>query len=270
MSDETSDAIVLDRVTAGYAARDVFTDLSLAVRRGEFLGVLGPNGCGKTTLLRVLSGPLAPRAGRATVLGRDAATTRPRELSRHVAVLPQDTAPLFAMAVLEVVLLGRHPWRGAFSFEDEHDLALARAALEEVAAGALADRDFATLSGGERQRVLLARALCQGGEVLLCDEPTAHLDLSHQAAAFRLLRDLRRTGRTVVAVTHDVDLATRACDRLALFGPSGLVAVGTPVEVVTPARLQAAFGGTVTVLWDPNGLPVVVRELEDEGKGGRS
>src|SRR5258708_2590326 len=186
-------------------------------------GVLGPNGCGKTTLLRVASGVLRANSGRALLLGEDVAAKTPREWARRVSVLPQDTAPVFAMAALEVVLLGRYPWHPAFAFESADDVAAARAALSEVDAADLADRDFATLSGGERQRVLMARALCQGGEVLLCDEPTAHLDLKHQTSTFRLLRGLAAKGRSVVVVTHDVQLAAQACDRIALFGPAGLV-----------------------------------------------
>jgi iron complex transport system ATP-binding protein len=182
--------------------------------------------------------------------------------------VPQDTAPVFAMAALEVALLGRHPWHAAFAFESDEDVAAARAALAEVDAVYLADRDFATLSGGERQRVLLARALCQGGEALLCDEPTAHLDMKHQTSTFRLLRGLAAKGRTVVVVTHDVQLAAQACDRVVLFGPTGCVAVGAPGEVVTRENLAAAFGIDAEVHRDAAGRTLVVRRLDlAEGQG---
>ena len=256
-------AVSLEAVRAGYGAIDVLSDLTLAVERGELFGVLGPNGCGKTTLLRLVSGVLRPRAGRVTAAGADVASAAPRETARRVAVVPQETAPVFAMAALEVVLLGRQPWHPAFAFESDEDIASARAALAEVDAAALADREFATLSGGERQRVLLARALCQGGDVLLCDEPTAHLDLRHQAATFRLLRTLAARGRTVVVVTHDVQLAAQACDRVALFGPGGrVVAVGTPAAVLTTETLAAAFGIRAAVSRDESGRPLVVRRID--------
>lgn len=258
-----SDALRLESVSAGYEGRDVLRDLSLRVGRGELFGVLGPNGCGKTTLLRVLSGVLRARRGRVEVLGEDVSTLPPRRLARRLAVVPQETAPVFAMAALEVVLLGRQPWHPAFAFEGEDDLAAAHAALADVDAEALADRDFQTLSGGERQRVLLARALCQGGEALLCDEPTAHLDLRHQSATFRLLRDLAAKGRTVVVVTHDVQLAAQACDRVALFGPAGLLACDAPAAAITETRLEAAFGIRAAVHHDPEGRPLVVRRLHD-------
>jgi iron complex transport system ATP-binding protein len=261
-------AIAFDAVSAGYGPRDVLSSLTLSFGRGELCGVLGPNGCGKTTLLRLVSGALRPRAGRVELFGADVGRAAPRDVARRVAVVPQETAPVFAMAALEVVLIGRHPWHPAFAFETDADIAAARAALDEVDAAHLADRDFATLSGGERQRVLLARALCQAGEALLCDEPTAHLDLRHQTSTFRLLRALAANGRTVVVVTHDVQLAAQACDRIALFGREGLVASGTPDAVVTRENLAAAFGIETVVQRGTDGRPLVVRRL-DAAEGDR-
>jgi iron complex transport system ATP-binding protein len=263
-----TDAIAFVDVAAGYGPTNVLSGLSLSIGAGEMFGVLGPNGCGKTTMLRLVSGALRPRSGRVSLFGEDVAARSPRDLARRVAVVPQDTAPVFAMAALEVALLGRHPWHAAFAFESDEDVAAARAALAEVDAAHLEDREFATLSGGERQRVLLARALCQGGEALLCDEPTAHLDMKHQTSTFRLLRGLAAKGRTVVVVTHDVQLAAQACDRLALFGPSGLVAVGAPSDVVTRGNLAAAFGIDSEVGRDAAGRPLVARRLDPwEGNG---
>jgi iron complex transport system ATP-binding protein len=257
-----SDAIVLRGVTAGYGAREVFGGLDLTVRRGELHGVIGPNGCGKTTLIRLVSGVLRPRAGTIALEGENVAASRPREIARRVAVVPQDTAPVFAMAALEIVLLGRSVRHPAFAFETGEDVSAARSALGEVGASHLEDREFTTLSGGERQRVILARALCQGGDVLLCDEPTAHLDMKHQAATFRLLRSLAAGGRTVLVVTHDVQLAAQACDRLTILGPLGVVAAGEPGAVVTRENLAAAFGIETTVHRDAAGRPLVLRHLE--------
>lgn len=254
-------ALELVDVRAGYGPREVLRGLSLRVERGELLALVGPNGCGKTTALRVASGVLRPTSGRVLVDGEDVTRLPARAVARRVAVLPQDAGPVFGVTALEAVLLGRHPWHPAFAFETARDVAAARDALAEVQADELADRDLLTLSGGERQRVLLARALCQGGDVLLCDEPTAHLDLGHQAAAFRLLRGLAKGGRAVAVVTHDLDLGARAADRMALLGAAGLVAAGPPREVLTPQNLRTAFGIEAVVRRDDDGHPYVLRQL---------
>jgi iron complex transport system ATP-binding protein len=250
-------ALVLENVTAGYGPCDVVRGVSLAVAPGEMVGVLGPNGAGKSTLLRVATGVLPRREGRVLVAGRDAASLSPREIARHLAVLPQDAPPVFPTGVLETVLLGRFPWHAPFAFESASDVAAAEAALRDVGAAGLRDRDLASLSGGERQRVLLARALCQGGRVLLCDEPTAHLDLRHQAETFGLLARLREEGRAVVVVTHDLDLAARCCDRLLLLARGEVVALGAPEEVLTADNARTAFGVTVAVRTEGGALHVV-------------
>ena len=259
------EALRLERVSAGYSGRRVLRDLDLACASGELLGVLGANGSGKSTLLRVAAGVLRPEAGSVFVGERDMAALSRREIARQVALLPQDSGPVYPISALDVVLLGRHPWQPAFAFEGDEDVALARAALHEVDAEQLAERDLSTLSGGERQRVLLARALCQGGGVLLCDEPTSHLDMRHQSAVFRLLRAVADRGRAVIVVTHDVNLAAQACDRLAFLrtDPDGatIAAAGRPSDVVTADVLRETYAIAVAVERDEQGVPVVRRRL---------
>lgn len=258
-------ALRIDGVRAGYADRTVLRDLALECAPGELLGVLGANGCGKSTLLRVAAGVLRPQAGSVRVGSEDLADLSPREIARRVALLPQDAGPVYPISALDVVLLGRHPWQPAFAFEGDEDVHRARDALREVDAEGLAERDLSTLSGGERQRVLLARALCQGGSVLLCDEPTSHLDMRHQSAVFRLLRRVADGGRAVVVVTHDVNLAAQACDRLAFLrgteDGATTAAVGAPAEVVTAEVLHATYAIEVAVERDGAGVPVVRRRL---------
>ena len=254
--------LVLDRVSAGYGPCDVVRDVSLEVRAGEMLGILGPNGAGKSTLLRVAAGSLRPRSGRVSVDGRDVATTTPRDIARIVAVLPQETAPVFPTTVLETVLLGRFPWHATFAFESGDDVEAAESALREADALPLRDRDLGSLSGGERQRVLLARALCQGGRVLLCDEPTAHLDLRHQADVFSLLARRRDAGSAVVVVTHDLESAAQACDRLVLVAAGAIVASGRPEDVLTPNNTLAAFGVAVVARREDGTLRVAREPIE--------
>lgn len=265
LPDSTHPALHFDGVTAAYGARTVLRDVQLSVRPGEMLGVLGPNGAGKTTLLRLACGLIRPREGQVHLGGDEVSTLSRREVSRRAAALPQDAGPVFAVRAIEVVLMGRHPWRPAFAFDGKDDLEAARRALDEVDALDLAERDVMTLSGGERQRVLLARALCQAAPLLLCDEPTAHLDLRHQALTFRLLQRVRDAGRTVVVVTHDVELAAQACDRIALLGTVGVEAVGTPEQVVTPEHLGRAFGIAAAVDRAPDGGVRVARRLREPG-----
>jgi iron complex transport system ATP-binding protein len=173
---------------------------------------------------------------------------RRREVARRVAVVPQEEPGVFRFSVLQTVLMGRTPWVAGFGFESEEDLEIARESLARVEAEHLADRDATQLSGGERQRVLLARALAQGAGLLVLDEPTSHLDLRHQVTILRLLRRLRdREERTVVAISHDVNLSSRFADRLVLLGGGGVVADGPPSEVLDAETLSRAYGTRVTV-----------------------
>jgi iron complex transport system ATP-binding protein len=237
-----------ERVSFAYGPRAVLSEVSLVVAPGELVGVIGPNGGGKTTLVRLLSGVLAPRSGSVHLRGTVLTAWRRRELARRVAVVPQDPTLEFPFTALEVVLMGRAPHLPALGFPRAHDLAVARAAMDRLDVAGLEDRPLERLSGGERQRVLLARALAQEPEVLLLDEPTTHLDLRHQAGIYDVVAELRRTrGVAVVSVLHDLNLAALYCDRLVLLAGGRVVCEGPPVEVLTPAVLGAAYATDVYV-----------------------
>jgi len=256
----------LTDVSAGYGARTVVRDVSFRAGAGEIVALLGANGCGKTTLLRVAAGLIAPSGGAVRVTGDDPATLGPRETARRVAVLPQDSGPVFPLAAIECVLLGRAPWRPAFAFESEEDVAAAYEALATVGAGAYALRSIDTLSGGELQRVHVARALCQGGDVLLSDEPTAHLDLAGQAEVWRLFVRLAAEGRAIVVVTHDVNLAAQAAHTVVLLAPDSdgvttVRAAGEPRDVLTAENLSVAFGTELDIVHAPDGTPHVRRRV---------
>jgi iron complex transport system ATP-binding protein len=229
-------------------------DVSFGVLPGEFLSLVGPNGSGKTTLLRLLDRLLTPAAGRVTFRGADIAAYRRAELARRIAFVPQEAGTQFPFTVFDVVLMGRSPHlRGAF-FESEHDHAVARHALHLTDVAHLADAPIGSISGGERQRVLIARALAQEPDVILLDEPSAHLDIAHQVDVVRLLRSLNRErGLTVVSVSHDLNLAASSSDRIAVLLCGALTAIGTPDEVLTEQRIVEVFRTPVLVDAHPAG-----------------
>jgi iron complex transport system ATP-binding protein len=217
-------------------------DVSVTVERGSLTGLLGPNGCGKTTLLNLLSGVLQPAHGQVSLNGISLAGRSRRDIARHLAVVPQETHPAFDYTVMEMVLMGRHPHLGTFELEGPSDLALARDALAATGTDHLAGRAYMTLSGGEKQRVVIASALTQSPEVLLLDEPTASLDLGYQLEIAALLRRLNRDrGVTMVLATHDLNLAASLCDRLILMRDGRVVAQGATRDVLTASSIRRIY-----------------------------
>jgi iron complex transport system ATP-binding protein len=254
------EALAFHGVSAAAGSRPILRDVTLALHPGEVLTLAGPNGAGKTTLFRVASRVLRPTAGSVTLLGRPLADWPRRELARVLAVVPQDATIAFPFRVGEVVLMGRSPHLGTLGFETRADLDCAREALARVGIEALADRSVLELSGGERQLVLLARALAQDPRVLLLDEPTAHLDLRHRVRVAALVRELVRDGRSALVVSHDLGLASRSGDRIALMRGGELRALGRPREVLTPQLLRETFDVEAEVLETADGgLQVVPR-----------
>jgi len=237
---------------------DVLRGIDLAVAPGEVVGLLGRNGAGKTTLLRTATRVIAPDAGSVRVDGDPVTALSRRELARRVAVVPQETHVPFPFRVAEVVLMGRTPHLGAFAFESPADLERAQQALERMGVAHLADRSILEVSGGERQLVMVSRALVQDPRALIFDEPTAFLDLAHRVQVLGAVRELARDGRAALVVTHDLTLAARFCDRLALLADGRVLAAGPPAEVLDPQRLREAYGVEVQVVPGPDGAPLVV------------
>jgi len=222
--------------------------VSLAVRGGECVGVVGPNGAGKTTLLRALLGQVACASGRALALGREARRWPRDELARVVGVVTQREEPAFPLTVREAVEMGRYPHLGAWRAPGSADRAAVERAMRRSDVEALSGRWVETLSGGEWQRVRIARALAQEPRVLILDEPTASLDLSHEMQLFELVIDLvRRDGLAALVVSHHINVAARFADRLILLAQGRLVADGPSAAVLEPQRLAAVFGWPVTV-----------------------
>jgi iron complex transport system ATP-binding protein len=250
----------VDGLTCGYGARMVLDGFSLALHRGEFLAVVGPNGCGKSTLVKAVSRALRPAAGTVSLAGRDIWQMRPRELARQVAVVAQETGVEFDFTVEEVVAMGRLPHLSRFRRETEADERAVRRAMEATNTLPLASRLVTGLSGGERQRVMVARALAQEPELLLLDEPTAHLDITHQIELLDLTRRLNRErGLSVVAVLHDLNLAAQYAARLLMMKDGRRFAEGSPTEVVTESNVAAVYGSRVKVTVHPEeGSPHVI------------
>lgn len=265
MSDRTESVggLCFEAVAARLGGRRIFSGIDFDVSPGEVVGLVGRNGVGKTTLLRLANGALAASEGRVLLGGEPVAEMGRRRLARRIALVPQDLHVSFPFRVGELVLMGRAPHQPLVGLESESDVALVLAALERLGIAALADRGINTLSGGERQLVLFARALVQDPSVLLLDEPTAFLDLKHRVEVLREVRAFARSGRAALVVSHDLSLAARACDRIVLLGPGEVAAIGPPAEVLTSAHLRAAFGIETFTFAGPDGALVVVPDLAE-------
>jgi iron complex transport system ATP-binding protein len=244
----------IKNISFSYGEKIILREISATIQDGEFLGLLGPNGCGKTTLIKLLSGVLKPNSGMVQFMGKDLKTYSRNEIARHVAVLPQDNLIDFPFTALEVALMGRSPYLGNFRWEGPQDLAIVREAMEQTDCWHLAGQDIRSLSGGERERVLLARALSQRPKVLLLDEPTTHLDLQHQRETYRLLQRLHRENKlTLVVALHDLNFAAQSCDRLLLLKDQQIQALGNPEDVLKVDKITEVFG-----------VPVQVQKFESE------
>ena len=249
----TEPILKVEDLFSGYGDKIVLEDVSFGVRSGEFVGVIGPNGSGKTTLIRAISGLLATKKGAVRLEGRPIEGMRRRELARKMAVVTQSPEAVPPFSVEEFVLLGRGPHWGRLQFlETKEDVEIADRAIALTGIGDLKDRRMGELSGGERQLAFLARALAQEPQVLLLDEPTAHLDIGHQIQIMDLLRRLNREDfLTIIVVLHDLNLAGLYSERLILLREGHLHKIGPPQRVLTAAVIQEVYRTAVTIIETP-------------------
>lgn len=256
--------ISVDQLSVEYGDQKVLCDLSLDIEEGQFIGILGPNGCGKTTFLRVLSRILAPDTGTVIIKGLDVEEYNTRELARILGCVRQETDVVFPFTVREIVMMGRYPHIGRIVPLCEDDMALVEKAMQWTNTLHLANKLITEVSGGERQRVLIARTLVQQPKILLLDESTSHLDINHQMEILSLIQELTPK-ITVIGVFHDFNLASYFCDQLILMNSGKIVAIGPPEDVLTEERISENFSVKMLVHMHPlTGKPYLVPAYDVE------
>lgn len=256
-------------VSVRYGSSVVLDGIDAQIRHGELLAILGPNGAGKSTLLSVLSGDVKPTSGQVLLDGEPLAHWTTLQQARRRAVMTQEQRVSFSFRSVDVVRMGRSPWRGTDRADEDEQVVAEAMTLAEVIT--LADRLFPTLSGGEKARTAFARALAQQVSVLLLDEPTAALDIHHTEQVLIELRAMADRGVAVVAVVHDLSLAGAYADRLLLVDKGTVVAAGPPAEVLEPALLSRVYEHPVDVIAHPvTGDPIVIAQRHASSQHRRS
>jgi iron complex transport system ATP-binding protein len=249
-----TDTIAVKNLCHAYTAPSVLNDISFSIDKGHFFIIIGPNGSGKSTLLKLLAGLLPVQSGRIDLLSHPIGDYTTRHLARQIAYVPQNVVVEFPFSVTQVVLMGRAPHLGPLGFEGPADFELARKAMQTTDVEHLARRRMDQLSGGEQQRVFIARAICQQPQVVLLDEPTAALDLAHQARVMDLMESLKsEQGVTVVMISHDLNLAAMYADQVLLLSKGNLTRIGSPEQVLEYTLLEKVYGCTVVVDESPLG-----------------
>jgi len=255
----TETRLSADDITIGYDGHTVSEHLDVDIPTGSFTVIVGPNACGKSTLLRAFARLLAPRSGQVLLDGRAISELPTREIARRLGLLPQTSIAPDGIRVSDLVARGRHPHQSILRQWSRTDQAAVASALAATGTTELAGRLVDELSGGQRQRVWVAMLLAQESPTMLLDEPTTFLDIAHQYELLRLFHRLHGEGRTVVAVLHDLNQAARFADHMVMMRNGRVVASGDPAEIVTAQRVEEVFGLECSVIPDPHaGTPLVV------------
>jgi len=233
--------VVMDNIWFDYGDRKVLKAFQFSTSK-EIIGIVGPNGCGKTTLLRLLARILVPKEGAILVDGRDLQSLSPKEIGKRISLLPQNSSITFEFTAFDVVLMGRNPHLDRFETASKHEFGIAEEAMKLTRTWDLRDRFVTELSGGEKQKVLIARAIAQEPRILLLDEPTAHLDIGAQLEILELIKALNKEKSiTIIAVFHDLNIAARYCSRLLLIHEGKIMSAGVPEEVLTPENIKRVY-----------------------------
>lgn len=253
----------IDRLSVFYGERQILRDIQLEVHSGEIVALIGPNGAGKSTLIRSISGVIPIRDGRIFVDEKNVTAFSTMERARHISVVPQAVSMPPAFTVWETVLLGRTPYLNFLGQTSAKDEAMARQALDQADVLHLIEKRMDEISGGEQQRVLLARTLAQDTPILLMDEPTTHLDLSHQIDLLKLVtKHAREKNLTVLIALHDLNLASMFADRIAIVQNGLLCVAGTPQETLTTEILNSIYNQPVHIIHHPEtNAPLIVPSM---------
>ncbi len=244
-------AVSVKDLSFSYGARRILEDISLDVEEGMIVGILGPNGCGKTTFLKHLNKSFHVGAEHVAIFGDDIASMSGKDVARIVGTVPQGNEIKFSFSVKEIVSMGRMPFQGPFQMESAEDEAIVEKAMEDAGIAHMKNRKINTMSGGERQRVIIARALAQTPRVILMDEPTLHLDVSTQFEILDLIERLSHdNGTTVIIVSHDLPLMARYCDKIAMFHERRLLAYGRTEDVLTSENMLTVFNVRADLSYD--------------------
>ena len=246
-----------ENLTVSYGTDKVLNDVSLSLPTGKITALIGPNGCGKSTLLNCFSRLLMPQSGTVFLGDNPINMLSSRQLARRLSLLPQHHLTPEGITVQELVSYGRNPWLSLWGRLSAEDNARVNVAMNQTRINHLAVRRLTELSGGQRQRAFLAMVLAQNTPVVLLDEPTTYLDINHQVDLMRLMGELRTQGKTVVAVLHDLNQASRYCDQLVVMANGHVMAQGTPEEVMTPGLLRTVFSVEAEIHPEPvSGRPM--------------
>jgi len=245
-------AIEVNNLSFSYEQKEVLSNLSVTINAGEFFGIIGPNGAGKTTLLKLIAGLLKTNQGIIRIFGEPLNRIAVNRRAQIISYVPQENYFYFDFTVLDVVLFGRHPYLKEMERPKKNDIDKAIEALKFTDALELKDRNILELSSGERQRVVLARALASEPKILLLDEPTSYLDITHQVEIIRILKKLNQEGITIVLLSHDINLTSSVCNRLLLLSNGKIAGCDTPEKTINNEIIKQIYNITPHIVLHPD------------------
>ena len=241
-------------ISFSYDQETVLRSISINIQSEEFIGIIGPNGSGKSTLLKLLGSVLKPDSGQIYFKGKNYIDYQRKQLAQSITWVPQEHPMVFPFKVSEIVLMGRHPYLSAFTFEGEDDIEIARSAMKQTQTLQFAERGFNEISGGEKQRVVIAGAIAQEPELMILDEPTSALDIKYQIQILNILKTLNENKKTtVILAMHDLHLAAKYCTRLILLEEGKIFKDGKTEEVLQKEHIEKVYGLKVHLIHDQNG-----------------